>query len=86
MKSKTPAAAAALKKLREFAGVTLEQVATEAGTSVSYLSGVETGRTVASTEYITRISIAVSKLMAAEAAEHSQTISGSREHREAAAS
>ena len=68
MKSKTPAAAAALKKLREFAGFTLDQVATEAGTSVSYLSGVENGRTIASTEYITRISLATSKLMAAEVA------------------
>lgn len=83
MKSKTPAAAAALKKLREFAGFTLEQIATEAGTSVSYLSGVETGRTIASTEYITRISVAISKLMASEAAEGSTRRPERAEQREA---
>lgn len=65
MKSKTPSAAAALKKLREFANLTLEQVATEASTSVSYLSSVENGRVQATPEYITRIALAVSKRMAA---------------------
>ena len=59
MKSKNSHPAAALRTLREFANMTLEEVADIAGTSPPYLSKVETGRANASPQFIGRISRAI---------------------------
>lgn len=66
MKTTKAGAARALRSLRTFADLTLEEVATQAETSSSYLSNVETGRVMASPDYIFRISRAIGELMRSE--------------------
>jgi transcriptional regulator with XRE-family HTH domain len=51
----TTSPAANLRILREYAGLTLAQVAEAAGTSESWLSKIETGKRPASKEFIGRV-------------------------------
>lgn len=53
-----------IRNLRTLAGLTLADVAAEAGTNVSYLSRVETGDVTASTQYVARVTAAIASRMA----------------------
>lgn len=52
-------AGASLRHLRKLAGLTLEEAAIAADTSVAYLSKVETGRLIPSTSYVGRVAAAL---------------------------
>lgn len=56
-----------IRNLRTLAGLTLADVAAEAGTNVSYLSRVETGDVTASTQYVARVTAAIASRMAGAA-------------------
>lgn len=51
----------ALRNLRELAGLTLDQVASEAGTSAAHLSRVETGQVRATPQWVGRISEVIAR-------------------------
>ena len=55
MKTNTINPATNLRNLREFAGLTLQDVAEAAGTSESWLSKIETGKRTASVPFIGRV-------------------------------
>jgi transcriptional regulator with XRE-family HTH domain len=56
---------ASLRHLRKLAGLTLEETATAADTSIAYLSKVETGRLVPSTAYVAQVTAALADKLAA---------------------
>lgn len=64
MKTTTTNPAANLRILREFAGLSLSQVAEAAETSESWLSKIETGKRTASTAFIGRVAGVIADSMA----------------------
>jgi len=58
---------ASLRHLRKLAGLTLEQTAAVANTSVSYLSKVETGRLIPSNAYVAQVAAALAVRLGAPA-------------------
>lgn len=64
MNTQTTNPAANLRILREYAGLTLSQVAEAAGTSESWLSKIETGKKSASTMFIRRVAGVIADSMA----------------------
>lgn len=59
----------ALRAIRQAAGMTLQEVADNAGVSVSYLSRVETGQQSATSAWVAMVAIALGDGLAAAAAE-----------------
>lgn len=57
-----------LRTLRQLAGLTLEDVARIAETSVAYLSKVETGKFVPSKTYVRQVTTAIARSMGETAA------------------
>ncbi|WP_336632621.1 MULTISPECIES: helix-turn-helix domain-containing protein [unclassified Microbacterium] len=55
----------ALKALRGMAGMTLKEVASEATTSIAYLSRVENDAVVPAQEYVAKVSYVISRKMIA---------------------
>lgn len=64
MKTTTTNPAANLRILRECAGLTLQEVATAAGTSESWLSKIETGKRTPSTKFIGRVAGVIAERIA----------------------
>jgi|GEM_PF-2158718 len=56
---------ASLRHLRKLAGLTLEETAIAADTSVAYLSKVETGRLIPSTAYVAQVAAALAQKLGA---------------------
>jgi transcriptional regulator with XRE-family HTH domain len=65
MQAKEISTGASLRHLRKLAGMTLEETAVAAGTSVSYLSKVETDRLTPSTAYVAQVAAALAEKLAA---------------------
>lgn len=61
-------AAVAIRPMRQMAGLTLEQVAQEAGVSAAHLSRVETGQVEASPKWLGLVSGVIAKHLAADEA------------------
>lgn len=61
--NKKPNAGDALRSLRKYAGLTLEDVATRAECAVSYLSKVETGKLTPADSFIARVTAAIADLL-----------------------
>lgn len=59
---------AALRLIRQAAGMTLEQVSNEAGISVSYLSRVENGVVTPTDAWVSIVAVAIGHHMAKDAA------------------
>lgn len=55
MAATPPTPGEALKAFRTMSGLTLKATATAAGTSIAYLSKVESGTLIASEEYVARV-------------------------------
>lgn len=72
MKRNTIAAGKSLRNLRELSGASLEQVASEAAVSSSYLSNVEQGKRQASPEWIATVSAAISRHIITASEERSE--------------
>lgn len=64
MQTTTANPAANLRILREYAGLTLHDVAHAAGTSESWLSKIETGKRTASNAFIGRVAGVIADSMA----------------------
>lgn len=56
-----------MRTLRKHAGLTLEDLATAANTSVAYLSKVETGKFIPSRSYVASVTAAIAAHLQAEA-------------------
>lgn len=54
-----PTAGASIRTLRKLAGMTLEEVAEAADTSIAYLSKVETGKFVPTKGYVASVTFAI---------------------------
>lgn len=67
MKKQVQPPGAAIRSLRELAGITLKEVAEGADTSVSYLSKVENGVFVPTRGYVGRVIAFISSQMTQEA-------------------
>lgn len=55
-----------LRTLRKLAGLTLEELATLANTSIAYLSKVETGKFVPSRAYVAQVTAAIAETLRSE--------------------
>lgn len=53
-----------LRNLRKYAGLTLEDVATRADTSIAYLSKVETGKFIPTRAYVAAVTAAIASSLA----------------------
>jgi len=63
MTSPDQAPGESLRALRKFAGLTLEQLAANAGTSIAYLSKVETGKFTPTRGYVQQVTAAIAESM-----------------------
>jgi transcriptional regulator with XRE-family HTH domain len=63
MTAQAISAGATLRVLRNLAGMTLEDVASAAGTSVAYLSKVETGKFIPTKSYIGQVTAVLAERM-----------------------
>ncbi|MCU1408512.1 MAG: transcriptional regulator, family [Microbacteriaceae bacterium] len=63
MPEQTTTTGASLRVLRKIAGMTLEEVAAEADTSIAYLSKVETGKLAPTKGYVAQVTLALAMRM-----------------------
>lgn len=68
MTQQTNTTGTSLRNLRRLAGLTLEDVAAQADTSVSYLSKVETGRYEPTRVYVAKVTAIIADTLAKTAA------------------
>lgn len=59
MQNQTVSAGESIRALRRLAGMTLEEVAVSADTSIAYLSKVETGKYVPTKGYVAQVTSAI---------------------------
>lgn len=61
MATQTQTAGESIRTLRQLAGMTLNEVAETAGTSIAYLSKVETGKFLPSKAYVALVTAAIAE-------------------------
>lgn len=68
MAQQSIAAGVSIRSLRKYAGMTLDDLARAADTSVAYLSKVETGTYVPTRAYVAKVTAAISREIESRAA------------------